>query len=210
MNIDVMQMVRQQLSDDSFITHLSQQIGNDDKAKTAAAANGVVTTLLGALAQNATTNPQSATALAGALDRDHDGSILNDVVGMLSGARQPQNQKMLNGAGILGHLLGNRQSGATNMISQFSGLNQGQISKMMVLLAPVVMGFLGKAKKQGGLDAGGLANLLGGLMNQQRGSGNPALDLIAGFLNQQSGGQQQTGNLAQIGAKLLGNLFKKR
>ena len=39
------------------------------------------------------------------LDRDHDGSVLDDVMGMFTGQAKPASEKALNGEAILGHVL---------------------------------------------------------------------------------------------------------
>lgn len=206
--MNVLELLQGQLSG-GLVDQLSQQLGGADREQTAVAANGAVTTLLNALARNAST-PEGAQSLNNALEKDHDGSILDNVFDMLSGNAQPQNSSTLNGLGILNHVLGNRQSGAANMISQMSGLDSGKSSQLMALLAPVVMGVLGKAKNQGGLDSGGLANLLSGVVtqHQQQEQGNPAINMISRFLDADGDGSAMD-DLANMGMKMLGNLFKK-
>lgn len=58
--------------------------------------------LLQGLQRNAA-DPQEAKSLANALQRDHDGSILDDLMGFLSNAQQGP------GAGILRHVLGDKR-----------------------------------------------------------------------------------------------------
>ena len=74
----LMDLLQGQLSE-GMIKQLSQQIGGADQQKTAAATSGIVTTLMGALARNAAT-PEGANSLSNALDRDHDGSVLDDMM----------------------------------------------------------------------------------------------------------------------------------
>ncbi len=205
---DFLNLLQSQLGDDSFMENLSQQIGGADTQQTKTAASGIMTTLIGALAKNAA-SPEGAQSLNNALEKDHDGSILDDVMGMLSGNAQPQNQRMLNGAGILKHLLGGRQNNAINMISQVSGLDQGKTGNLMQLLAPVIMGALGKTKRQSGLNIGDLAGLLSGSFTQQKQQTNIQSSLITSLLDQDGDGSV-TDDVANIGFKLLGNLFKRR
>jgi len=47
-----------------------------------------------------------------------------------------------------------------NVLGQASGLNMGSAASLLALLAPLVMGALGKMQRQQGLDSGGLANVL--------------------------------------------------
>ncbi len=205
---DIMDLIKGQLSD-GLMDQLTQQIGASDRQQTAKATNGIVEVLMGQLAKNAQ-NKDGASALANALDRDHDGSILDDVAGYLGGQRQAQNNRMTNGAGILKHILGGSQGGVVDMISQMSGLQKGQSGNLMAMLAPLILGSLGKAKRDNGLDAGGLGNVLGSILSGQRQQrqqrrGNPAMDLLSNFLDKDG-----DGNVIDDVAGMLGNLFKKK
>lgn len=132
---------------DLIINQVGQQLGLGDSQQTNSAVDGIFATLMNAVSHNAST-PEGAGGLMAALDRDHDGSILNDLGGFLSGAVQPQNPNTANGAGILNHLLGDKQETAAETISKASGIDTGKILSMMATLAPVVLGMLGKVKAQ--------------------------------------------------------------
>lgn len=196
---------------DNMIEQLSQQVGGADKQQTAAAASGIVNTLMGALAKNAQ-DTEGAQALDNALEQDHDGSILNDVIGMLSGQNDEvaQKERMLNGSGILNHVLGNKQGGAIQMISQLSGLDSSKTGSLMTMLAPVVMGALGKTKREQGLDMAGIASLLSGTVAQERANtGNPAIDIAMKFLDSDGDGSA-VDDIASMGMKMLGGLFGRK
>ncbi len=204
--MNLIDLLQGQLSG-GLVDQLSQQIGGADREQTATAAQGIITTLVSQLARNAST-PEGAQSLNNALERDHDGSILDNLSDVLTGNVQPQNQSTVNGLGILNHVLGDRQGGVANMVSQMSGLESGKTMQLMGLLAPVVMGMLGKAKNQNGLDIGGIANLLNGTVNQQQQSGNPTLNMITRFLDSDGDGSALD-DIANMGMKILGGLFKK-
>lgn len=145
------------------VGQLGQQIGADH-ASTSTAVATALPMLIGALARNAS-QPQGAEALAGALARDHDGSILDDVQGYLAsggaaGAAAAPGAG-LDGAGILGHLLGGQRSAVEAAVGQTSGLSADSSARLLELLAPLVMGSLGRTANTQGLDASGLAGLLG-------------------------------------------------
>ncbi len=167
--------------------------------------------LLGGLARNAQSE-EGAASLLGALDK-HDGSVLNNIGGLgdLKG----------DGGKILGHVFGDQQSQVAGAVAQESGLDIGMVTKLLPMLAPVVMGFLGKQKAAGGLDAGSLAGALGtersGLekggmggmlgMLDRDGDGNPLND-ITGMLGGATGGaggstSSKSGLMGMLG-KLLG------
>ena len=204
--MDLIEILQSQLSDD-MLGQISQQIGAD-KEQTAVAANGVFATLVGGLANNASSESGLA-SLGAALDRDHDGSVLDDLMGMVGGMMQGGDTaaapNALNGAGILGHILGDRQEVAAQQISQSSGLNVGQIMKLLPILAPIVMSVLGRAKSSGGLDLGGLANILmGSAQNAQSGGFG---DLIGSVLGGVLGGGQQQQPQQQSGGDLFGQIL---
>lgn len=136
------------------VTQLSKQLGADDAtSKNAIAA--ALPVLMGALAKNAA-NPDGAAALATALQKKHDGSILDDVAGALGNA-----QTGATGSRILEHVLGGKQSAVADGVAKASGLDPAKAGALLSMLAPIVMGALGKAQRSGGLDAGGLATMLG-------------------------------------------------
>src|SRR5215213_6442318 len=122
--------------------------------------------LINGLANNAQT-PQGAENLNSALEQ-HDGGILDSLGGLgglagaiLGGGQQQPASPQLDAGGILGHILGGNQGQVTQQISNQSGLNMGQVAQILMILAPIVMGYLGRQKQQNNLDAGGLSDLLG-------------------------------------------------
>lgn len=209
--MNITDLIQSQLSGD-LINQLTNKIGAKNPEQTASAASGIMNVLLGAMAQNAA-KPEGAAALNNALERDHDGSVMENLMGMITGQAQPANNKAINGAGILGHILGARQSGAVEAVSKASGLNTNQVGSLMVSLAPMVMGMLGKVKKEEGLDSSGLAGMLGGLMSNMKGGNqkqmDPKMALLMSFLD-----KNKDGNIAddmmRIGGGLLGKLFGKK
>src|SRR5204863_6906733 len=87
------------------------------------------------------------------LTRDHDGSVLDDPSTALTGNAG-------DGAGIVRHVLGDRQAMAQDGIAQISGLGVSQVGSLLTLLAPLVMGAIGRQQRSQGLDANGLAGML--------------------------------------------------
>ena len=205
--MDLTSLIQSQVSE-GLIEQLAGQLGGTDRKQTATAASGILTTLLGAMARNAST-PDGAAALNNALERDHDGSILDDVMGMVTGQNANVNARAANGSGILNHILGNRQGGAVDMISKMSGLDSSKTGDLMTMLAPVVMGMLGKAKREQGLDAGGVTDLLTGFAKKEQ-SSNPTMSLITGFLDADGDGSIIDDVAGMLGKGLLGGLFKRR
>ena len=95
------------------------------------------------------------------------------------------------------------------MISKMSGLDNSQTGNLMSMLAPVVMGMLGKAKREQNLDSGGLTDLLTGFAKKEQ-SSNPAMSIITGFLDADGDGSIIDDVAGMLGKGLLSGLFKRR
>lgn len=199
-----MDLLQGQLSD-GLLDQLGNSIGAD-RNQTKAATDSILSTILSGLAKNASSN-DGAGALANALDRDHDGSILDDVMGYIGGAKQPQNTKMMNGAGILKHILGGKQNGAIDMVSKISGLEGNKAGNLMTMLAPMILGALGKQKRQANLDQGGLADFLQSSVKSATNQ-RQEMGIIGKFLDQDGDGSIMD-DLAGMGMKAFGKFLKK-
>lgn len=165
------------------------------------AISAAVPLLITALSKNA--NSGDSQNIANALERDHDGSILNNLSGFLSSGN------FSDGAGILSHVLGGKQSQVENAIGKSSGLNAAQISQILAMVAPIVMGYLGKEKKQNGLDASGLSSLLGGLVGGTAQTNQREMSTIERLLDQDGDGSAMD-DVMDLGSKLLGGFFGKK
>ena len=247
----LLDMLSQQLSPE-VVRGMGRQIGADER-QTEQALSALLPMMVGGLAKNTAGNPQGSMKLSQALERDHDGSMLDHITGMLGGSNAQQhplagmlgggqqgggqqgggqqggdllsallgggqsggqggmggllggllggmggsNQQSQGGAGdLLGTLLGGGGGGMANVlggllstapassrtsniagilgnilgggnvgqvqqgVSKATGLDPNKIGALMAMLAPMIMGALGKVKRQQGLDAGGLARVL--------------------------------------------------
>ncbi|MEQ1652279.1 MAG: DUF937 domain-containing protein [Hyphomicrobium sp.] len=116
-----------------------------------------------------------ASNLAGVLAKQDPG-ILGNFANMIGGS----GQKALadNGMGALSSLLGGSSTNAlASAVGKFAGIDGGQSSSLIGMLAPVVMGQLAQTQKASGLDANGLMGLLNGQKD------NIAAAMPAGFSN---------------------------
>ncbi len=170
------------------VQQISQNLGADSSAVNSAIQMALPMILSG-LAKNAQ-EPQGAESLNSALEKDHHESILGNLMGYLGGGiPQPQEAtRQTNGNGILDHIFGGRQTQVANELTQNSGLNAGQIAQLLITLAPIVMGFLGKKKQEEGLGADGLSSWLGGQQQQLQSSGNPMIDMVTRILDKDGDG----------------------
>ena len=172
--------------DEETLNNLREHIGAESNEQTETAATGIISTLIAGLAKN-TERPDGTNSLLSALDRDHDGSILDDAMNLLLGRKQPKNPKTTNGQGILEHIFGNKQDKLNEVVGRSSGLDKSKIFKLMITLAPLVLGALGKAKRNRGIDGNGISDLLRGTVQRQTAQ-RQEMSLIERLLNSDGNG----------------------
>ena len=175
----ITQIITQQLGGGAART-LSQRFGISETTANSAIQIGVPL-ILAALARNAS-KPQEAEKLHQAIATDHDGSIFDNLMGYL---RNPQSA---NGAGILGHVFGSQQPAVENNLAQATGLDQSSAGGLLETLAPLVMGSLGKAQQENGLDANGLSNLLKNQQQEAQDNAPDAMSMLSSMLDQNKDG----------------------
>ena len=160
------------------VEQISQNVGAEPSAVNSAI-QAALPMILGSLANNAS-DPRGAESLNQALEQDHDGSLLGNLGGLgglIFGGQEAPPPRQADAGGILGHIFGNSQGQVAEQVSNQSGLGKGQVAQILMMLAPIVMGYLGQQKQQQGVGPDGLGGLLGGLLGGQSAampsSGNP-------------------------------------
>ncbi|WP_166387111.1 MULTISPECIES: DUF937 domain-containing protein [unclassified Polaribacter] len=197
-----------------IISGVSGSTGNDT-SKTSSVLTMALPVLMKAMERNAAT-PEGAAGIMGALSGKHDGSILDNLGGLFNGGVDESVKQ--DGAGILGHILGNKQQGVEQVIGQKSGLDAGSVANILKVAAPILMGVLAKQSKENNVtDSSGLGSLLGGMLggndtaNEQSflekildadGDGS-IIDDVAGMVL--GGDKKSSGGIGS----LLGGLFGK-
>ena len=171
---------------------LSQILGADEN-KTKTAMTVAVPLLVQALSRNVQT-ANGAKSLDRALAKDHDGSIFGNLSGLL------QNPESGNGMGILKHIFGGKQDVVNDFVGQKSGLSAGNAGKLMTVLAPLLLGLLGKNKNSQGLNFRGIYKLLQGAARSTGTGGASKTDL-----NSILGGKGMG-----IGMKILSSFLSRR
>jgi len=154
--------------------------------------------LIGALARNSA-NRRGAEDLHGALQRDHDGSLLDSLGAFL------QQGDTSDGNGILEHVLGGRRNKVESTVSRSTGLSSDQAGQLFAMLAPLVMAQLGRARAERALDPGGLADLL----NNERARIEASPAPTAGRPTAPAGSQASPSGLDQTATSPLGRLAQQ-
>ncbi|TJY33934.1 DUF937 domain-containing protein [Pontimicrobium aquaticum] len=198
----------------TIVSGVSNQTGQEQN-KTNNVLTMALPVLMQAMKRNAAT-PQGAQGLMGALESKHDGSILDNLGDLFGGG--VSNNVMDDGEKILEHVLGSKQRNVENALSQKSGMDAGSVAQILKVAAPILMGVLGKQKREQQVQSpNDLGGLLGGLLKGNSpqteqsflesmldadGDGS-VIDDVAGMV---LGGNKKKGGLGG----LLGGLFGKK
>jgi hypothetical protein len=183
----ISQMITQQLSG-AASQQIAARLGVSESAANTAV-QIAVPVLLAALARNAS-RPEGAQELHQAVTSDHDGSILNNMAGYLG------NPQAADGAGILGHVLGDQRGSVENNLAQATGMDQSSAGNLMEMVAPLVMGAVGQTQRQNGFDPSDLANYLG-QQQQEQAAAPGVMGMLSSMLDSNRDGSM-TDDLARI------------
>jgi OOP family OmpA-OmpF porin len=129
----------------------------EDKVKTAI--EGLIPTFVGGLMKRAS-NEAGATTLMNVVKKgNHDGSIIEQL-GDIVNNKDSFAKIVEKGNGLVSMLLPDKKSSIATMISQFAGVRNSSATSLLSIVAPIVVGKLGKMVTTQNLDKAGLANTL--------------------------------------------------
>lgn len=132
---------------------IADQVGAETPAVQQAIAMGLPL-LISALARNASSR-DGADSLTRALQKDHDGSVLSDLPSYVRGGGNTQD-----GQKILGHVLGDQLGDAQAGIGKATGLDPDAVGRILAMIAPLVLGYLGREQSARQLDPDGVSDLV--------------------------------------------------
>ncbi len=185
----------------SLINVVTSQMGaNPQQAQSALGA--AMPMILGALTKNAS-SPDGAKGILDAIMNKHDGSILDNLEDNIT-----KEEVIEDGGGILGHIFGEKTEHVAGAVSKSSGLDMSSAMNMMKMLAPVVMGYLGRQTRQSNISnptdlSGILSGMLGGHAQAQQHQ-----SMIEKLIDQDGDGSI-IDDIAGFGMKYLGGMFRK-
>ena len=126
-----------------------------DSKQVSSVISNALPTLLCALQKNAST-PGGAEALAKALG-DHAANAGN-IVSNLKGA------DLIDGSKILSHIFGGNLGNVLSGISNQTGVASNAVRNILASIAPSLLALLGRGQQGSGINAGGLAGMLGAIL----------------------------------------------
>jgi len=192
-------MLMSQLGSKDLLSKLGGQLNTDEKTA-GTATNAAIAALMGAISKNASSE-DGAKALSSALSKKHDGGVLDNIQGLLSSGGGAD------GAGILKHVLGNKRGALEKGLGSSTGLDSGAVSKLLTMVAPLVMGALGREQRQQGLGTQGLSQLLGDESRTLQTQNPQAMGALNSLLDSDGDGDVDFGDIMKQGKGLLGKFL---
>jgi hypothetical protein len=175
------------------IKKMSGQLGTDTAA-TSNAISMALPILLGGLSKNSASS-EGAASLDNALTA-HDGGILDNLTALLASG---------GGAAILSHILGSRRTAVEDGVGRATGMDAPRVGKLLIMLAPLVMGVLGRMKREQNVNVEKLPEVLG-QANLDMARQSAAVGDLSRILDGNHDGQIAD-DIARIGASVLGELL---
>ena len=150
------------LTGNDAIDAISQNLKIDQK-QVSSVVTAALPYLLGAMQKNASSQAGAA-SLADALGY-HAGNAGN-IVNNLKAA------DLTDGGKILSHIFGGNLSSVLGGISKNTGVGSNAVGSILASIAPSLLALLGKGQKGNGIDASGLAGMLGMILGGTSGKSN--------------------------------------
>ena len=193
----ILSIIRSSLDGDA-IAQIGDNLG-EGLGKTHVAVGTTLPVLISALSNRA--RKDNGESLGSALDRDHDGEILRDVSSFFSAG------DFSDGGGILGHVLGDKKPQTARASSNSTGLNAAKADALLDMLAPIVMGAVGKVKTAHQFDSQGLTELLAGEEREIDKRLPGVISTVGVFLDKDGDGESELTDLMARGRNLLTEFF---
>ena len=137
-------------------TGVLSHILDESETKTNGAINAAIPSLFAGLKERVST-PEGCDEVFRSLD-DYDGQIVESWGGLLSGGNH--DHLLGRGTDLCSRILGQRQTSLFETIARSSGIGNSKAGHLMSLVAPLVAGTLGQARREGDLDSQGVARLV--------------------------------------------------
>lgn len=153
--------------------------------------------LLGGLKKQ-TESKEGTEKLFEALTKDdrHDGHILEDVETL---AQDPESGE---GAGILGHIFGNKEEAIEADVASKAGIEKEQAKKGLMVMAPMVMAMLGKMVRSEKMNPDKLSEVVTDV-SKNKNLGGAGMKLVFQFLDQDKDGDLKD-DFIRMGKNWLG------
>ncbi len=141
MSINLIDIVKQQLTS-GVLDKVASLLGEDKQAINSGL-GASLPAVLGGMANKATDINGAQSLLTTLTSGNHDGSIFDSLSSLLGGGSATQGL-MNSGSTLTNSLFGNKMSGIIDFLASHAGIKSSSASSLMSLVAPLLMGSIGK------------------------------------------------------------------
>jgi hypothetical protein len=191
--MDIFRIITDQILKDSVISKIGKSVGVEPNKVEQIVRLGMPT-ILQALGRNASTS-NGKLELSAALDQHQD-----DKIGNIEGFLENVDSK--DGLKILSHAFQDKNGLVQNNLAKKVGLEGIQVSGILALLAPLLMGILSQEKKKQNVDTANIPALINSMLSPD-GEHN-AMDMFSNLLD-----SDKDGDVMDDLGKIFSGLFKK-
>ncbi|MCC6723172.1 MAG: OmpA family protein [Saprospiraceae bacterium] len=139
----------------SAASHLGESEGGISKA-----IGALLPTLLGGLVSKST-DSSGFSGIFNMLSDNRNAGFLDNLGGLIGGGNLAHGDPKDIAGSLMGNLFGGKVGGILDLVSSFAGVKKSSTSSLLGLAGPLLMGYFSRKIKNEGLNASGLASLLG-------------------------------------------------
>ena len=158
MSINLLDMLKDQVSGD--LGSQAAKFLGESESNVGSALSNILPSILGSVIDKGSTE-EGANGLMNVL-KDADTSILGNIGGLFGGGAGAVNGLLNSGSGILSFLMGNKIGGVVDILMKVTGMKSSATSSLIKMAAPFVISMISKQVRSGGLNVGGLMDMLKG------------------------------------------------
>ena len=159
MAINLLDSARSLLTPD-VVSRVSSLIG-ESPAKTQQALGAAIPSLAGVICNEASTPGGAARVHNLITNTQLPGDLLSNAGSVLGGGAATEGL-MRTGSGIVSSLLGERAGGVANLLASTSGIQFSSASSLLNIVAPLLVGVIGRHVTSAGIGASGISSLMSG------------------------------------------------
>jgi len=158
MSINLLDMLKDQVGGE--LGSQAAKFLGESESNVGSALSNIFPSILGSVIDKGSTK-EGANGLMNVL-KDADTSILGNIGGLFGGGAGAVNGLLNGGSGILSMLMGNKIGGVVDILTKTTGMKSSATSSLLKMAAPFVISMIGKQVRSGGLNVGGLMDMLKG------------------------------------------------
>jgi OmpA-OmpF porin, OOP family len=174
----------------------ANQLGESESG-VSKAIGGLLPTVLSGLVSKST-DANAFGSIFNQLSDSRNAGFLDNIGGLIGGGNLAQGDPKDIAGRLMGSLFGDKVGGILNLVSNFSGVKSSTTSSLLGMVGPLIMGYLGKRITGEGMNATGLASLLGGQKSSIMGALPAGMGSLLGFADMGNVGGKIGGNVPNV------------